>query len=241
VVSASTDRGGHHLIVERAGLFAGLGLLAALAALVGVVSGTPPAARPEFVTVEADPEAQMIAPTHSSDSCRASPETGSVAFEYRIAGRWTELRLPLCTPPTYLPGGALLFFAHEPTEGPSFGADIPAGGWVAHQRWRGADARIQVQLDGRVWGANDSALPCHIRTEAMRLYAAPARDPFDNATVHVAIGGTVRARFACTGIPPRQGGGPALDLRGQLSVRNCEGASKVDPAVVIEATCGEHP
>lgn len=232
---------------DRRGLFIGIGLVVLLAAAVGAI---PRAGRSTElagdVVVASAPGAVVPRPDPGSlvdnPPCNVTPSTGEATVFYRVAPRqeWTKLAMTLCHPPGFSPGAVGLSFRSP--EGAQLRAVIPASGWRPHQRWRGFDAQIDFRLtvDSTSWLAWDADLPCRIQTDALRRFFAPIvvfeGEPTPNGKV--LIGASVRASFDCTQLPLFKVPGAApVDVRGELSTRNCEGTARVLPPPALPAGC----
>lgn len=232
---------------DRRRLIVGFGVLVVLAGLVGVLAraGRAPAAKPEDVVVGSSPGAHVALPqpgtTPEPSACTATPSTGDGTVVYRVGpdDSWAKLDLTLCHPPGYRPGGVALSLRSP--EGAVLQTVIPAGGWIPNQNWRGADAQIELTLmSGRVWRAEDAALPCRMRTSLLRRFFAPITSFYgEQADGTVLVGASVRASFECSKLPLIKGGGAPVDLRGELTIRNCEGIASVVPPPRLSARCDD--
>jgi hypothetical protein len=174
--------------------------------------------------------------------CNVTPSTGEATVFYRVGPTqdWTKLAIPLCHQPGFRPGAVTLSFGSP--QGVQFDAVIPAGDWVPYQRWRGFDAQIGFRLtaDSIWWLAWDADLPCRIRTDALRRFMVPIAafegEPTPNGKV--LVGASVRASFDCSRLPLfKIPGAPSVDLKGELSARNCEGTARVLPPPTLPAGC----
>ena len=175
-------------------------------------------------------------------TCNVAASTGTASVSYRVppTQEWTKLALPLCHPPGFRPGAVSLSFGSP--QGAQFQAVIPVDGWIPHQRWRGADAQIGFRLTGDSvwWLAWDADLPCRIRTHVLRRFMAPiaAFEGEPTPDGKVLVGATVQASFGCTHLPLFKIPGAApVDLKGELSARNCEGTIRVVPPPALPAGC----
>lgn len=233
---------------DRRGLLIGLALVVLLAGAVAVMprTGHPGELRPQVVMVPSAPGAVVPRPDLGSFSdkppCKATPSTGEATFFYRVAPaeEWTKLALRLCQPPGLRPGAVSLSFGTP--EGPQFEAVIPTGGWIPYQRWRGSDAQISFRLtgDSSWWLAWDADLPCRIRTDPIRQFMAPiaAFEGEPTPDGKVLVGASVRASFDCTRLPLfKIPDAASVDLKGELSARNCEGTARVLPPPALPAGC----
>lgn len=232
---------------RRRGLAVGFVVLALLAALVGALAEGKPRAielRADDVVVDTAPGAQVprldVELSEGRPVCTAVGLTGGASLSYRLRpdGEWEDVKLALCRPTGFSPGavGVLL-------RGPGLDLEavIPVNGWRPNQKWLGADAQIGLVLqDGTAWRAWDAALPCRIRTSRLRRFFAPAASFQGEPTepnAKVLVGAWVEASFECSGLPRMGGRGPAVDLRGELAVQNCEGAAAVVPPPQIPPDC----
>lgn len=231
---------------SRRGLGVGFALVVVLAASVAIFPDGPPRPRVllvDVVMVPSAPDARVPRPAPGSFTfppvCDVTPSTGRATVSYRIGGtgRWEDLDFALCRPPGYSPGGTGFLFRSP--QGIDLGVKVPVTGWIPNQRWRGADAQIGFTLpDGRVWLAWDRAMPCRIRTAHLRHFRAPIVSFHDEPTEGGAlVGASARASLECRRLPRFEGTGPPVDLRGELTVSNCEGVRSVVPPPRLRAGC----
>ena len=228
-------------------MLVGFGLLVVLAGPVGLLAEDRPrlpvlrvddvfvASSPGAQVPHSDPETLSVRPV-----CNATPSTGQAAVAYRVRQSevWSTLEFGLCRRPVYRPGGVSLLLRSP--DGADLDAVIPVGGWIPLQRWAGADAQIGLTLPGgSVWRALDSTLPCRIRTTHLRRFSTPIAS-FQGEPVKggsVLVGATVQATFDCSGLPAFERGGAPIDLRGEVTVRNCEGVRSVIPPPALPTDC----
>lgn len=230
---------------DSRGLVVGLGVIVALAVLVGVLGneGQRPGWKPHDVVVASSPGAHVPLPSGEVRSgeaaCTADPSTGQSTVFYRVHPNeeWAKIDFNLCNPPGFRPGAVALNFRSP--HGAVLEAVIPFGGWTPHERRPGTDAQIGLVLPGGpAWRAWDAALPCRVRTQNFRRFMAPITAFWgERMDGNHLVGASVRALVDCSGIPLSGANGMAVDLSSELTVQNCEGVAAVVPAPALSPRC----
>lgn len=225
---------------EQRGLLVGFGIVVAVACMTVLVGGGNGLVD---IVVASSEEAEVPLPggdlplPPSESQCNGKPATGELELEVRRDGSWKSHTLGVCHWPSYSPGGVAFSFRDRRRE-LSVGLRVPASGWSAGQKWRGADASVRVGMRGGEWFADDRALPCDIGDVVLRRYFAPISSYWDEpGNGRFLIGAVGEASFSCTALPSFPRKGDPIEVRGRLSVRNCEGRQEIVPPPVISARC----